>query len=104
MNSPEVNRIIEAHIVADYTVELHFSDGYVGRVELSPALWGPVFNSLKDPSCFRQLRIEDDTIRWPNVADFCPNVLRYWCESGGVRSREETDSHFSPAVAVPTAP
>jgi hypothetical protein len=36
-----------------------------------------VFEALKDPQYFRQVRIEPDvgTIVWPNGADFCPDVL-----------------------------
>lgn len=99
MKTPELNRIIGASVVADQTIELQFSDGFVGRVELSPALWGPVFSPLRNGDYFRQFRLEDDTIRWPNHADFCPEVLRYWCEAGGVQSQEETDLHFAQQLA-----
>ena len=95
MNPQEINRITTAKIVSDYTLELAFSDGFIGRVDITPALWGPVFEPLKDTSYFGRFRLEDDTIRWPNNADFCPDVLRYWCESGGVRSQAETDAHFT---------
>jgi len=103
MSAPEINRVTHAQIVTDHTVELQFGDGFVGRVDLSPALWGPVFEPLHDPEYFRRLRIEDDTIRWPNGSDFCPDVLRYWCEAGSVRSQAETDSHFARPVAAPAA-
>lgn len=95
MGSASANQITAAKIVDGFTVELRFGDGFVGRIDLAPALWGPVFEPLKDPEVFGQLRLEDDTIRWPNDADFCPSVLRYWCEVGGVRSQEETDTHFA---------
>jgi hypothetical protein len=95
MDEPEINRIIGASVVGEQTVELQFSDGYVGRVCLAPILWGPVFDPLQDDGYFRQLRLEDDTVCWPNGADFCPDVLRYWCEAGGVQSQEETDAHFA---------
>ncbi len=94
MNVHEVNRITAVRVVADHTVELQFSDGYEGRLCLLPAIWGPVFEPLQDATFFREVRVEDDTIRWPNDADFCPDVLRFWCESGGVQSQEETDSHL----------
>jgi hypothetical protein len=93
--APEINRIVLASVFGDYCVELKFSDGYSGQLDLAPALWGPIFDDLKDPAYFRELRLEDDTIRWPNDADFCPDVLRFWCEAGGVRSAEETDAHFA---------
>ena len=98
MARPEINRIIHAQVIEANTVELRFSDGYMGQVDLGPALWGPVFEPLRETAYFEQLQIEDETIRWPNGADFCPDVLRYWCEVGGVRSQDETDAHFSCSI------
>lgn len=95
MNDLELNQITAARIIEKTIVELQFGDGYVGRLDLAPALWGPVFESLRDADYFRQFRIEDSTIRWPNEADFCPDVLRFWCEAGGVKTAEETDRYFS---------
>jgi len=95
MKPTELNRITGAKVLHDHTLELEFSDGFVGKLDLSPALWGEVFEPLLDPEFFGQFRLEDDTIRWPNDADFCPEVLRYWCEVGGVRSQQETDAHFT---------
>jgi hypothetical protein len=91
----EINRIIGAKIVSEHVLQLRFADGYVAQLDLGPALWGPVFEPLQQPDYFRQFRLEDDTVRWPNDADFCPDVLRFWCESGGVRSQEESDAHFA---------
>ena len=82
--------------MGDHELELTFGDGYVGRVALKELLWGPVFEPLKDADYFRHVKIEDDTIRWPNEADFCPDVLRCWCEAGRILSQEETDACFEP--------
>jgi hypothetical protein len=95
MNLGNINRITAARVLEHHVIELNFADGYVGRVDLAPALWGPIFEPLLNTDYFRQFRLEDDTLRWPNDADFCPDVLRYWCEAGVVRSQEETDSHFA---------
>ncbi|HEY3395575.1 MAG TPA: DUF2442 domain-containing protein, partial [Lacipirellulaceae bacterium] len=65
---PEINRVTAARVLADHVLELQFADGFTGQLDLTPALWGPVFAPLKDPSYFRQTRLEDDTIRWPNDA------------------------------------
>ncbi len=92
MNS---NRITVARVLSGHVIELRFADGFLGQVDLAPALWGPVFEPLKDEKYFRQFRLEDDAVRWPNDADFCPDVLRYWCESGGVKNQEQTDAHFA---------
>lgn len=103
MNTPELNRISSARIVEKHILEIRFDDGYVGLLDLAPALWGPVFEPLKSPEYFGQFRLEDDTIRWPNNADFCPDVLRFWCESGSVRNQGETDSYFARAPIQPAA-
>ena len=103
MNAPELNRVAGARVVENHVLEIRFSDGYVARLDLEPALWWPLFEPLKSTDYFRQFLLEDDTIRWPNDADFCPDVLRFWCEAGGVRSQQETDSHFTRQIAEPTA-
>jgi hypothetical protein len=93
-----MNRVAATRVLADHTLELQFDDGFVGRLDLTPILWGPAFEPLKDPKFFRQVRAEDGTIRWPNDADLCPNVLRYWCEAGGVKSQEDTEAYFEKHV------
>jgi hypothetical protein len=98
MNTSEINRVTGARVLQNHQLELRFSDGYVGQVDLAPALWGPVFEPLKDLAYFRQFRLEDDTVRWPNDADFCPDVLRYWFEAGSVQTQDATDIHFNRTV------
>jgi hypothetical protein len=95
MNVAEINRITQARVLHGHTMEFEFGDGFVGRLDLTPALWGPVFAPLLEPANFSQFRLEDDTVRWSNDADFCPDVLRYWCEAGGVQSQDQTDAHFA---------
>src|SRR5436190_24401494 len=103
MNASELNRVSSVRNVEKHVLEIRFSDGYIGRLDLEPALWGPIFEPLKSLDYFRHFRIEDDTIRWPNDADFCPDVLRFWCEAGGVRSQEETDAYFARQLTEPAA-
>ena len=103
MSNADINRIVEVRTVAEYTVELKFGDGFVGRIDLKPALWGEVFEALKDLQFFRQVSVQDETIRWPNDADFGPEVLRFWCDAGGVQSRENTDAHFARVGAAAAA-
>lgn len=68
--------IVDAHYVKGHTVWLKFADGSEGEVDLTEELWGPVFEPLKDPTIFRQFRLEEHgNIVWPNGADFAPEFL-----------------------------
>jgi hypothetical protein len=63
--------------VADYTLRLCFTTDEWREINLEPHLWGPVFEPLKDPALFAQVRVDEEaqTIVWPNGADFAPAFL-----------------------------
>jgi hypothetical protein len=69
------------HFHHDYVLELTFSDGSSGRVgwreRLEKANPAGVSGPLRDPTFFAQVELwaEAGTIRWPNDADICPDVL-----------------------------
>ena len=60
-----------------YRLRVVFDDGVVCLVDLSDDLWGPVFEPLRDPALFRQVRVdaEGGTVAWPTGADIDPLVL-----------------------------
>lgn len=92
--------ITACRVLGDHEIELRFADGFIGHLILRDALWGPVFEPLQDPAFFRRVRVEDDTIRWPNQADFCPDVLRLWSEAGRVLDQQETDARFARGIST----
>lgn len=67
----------DARHTSDYRVWIAFSDGTSGEVDLQSELWGPMFEPLRDPALFAQVRADPelDTIMWPNGADFAPEFL-----------------------------
>jgi len=70
--------LIEATPAEDYTVHVRFEDGLTAGVDLSYLLdYGGVFEPLRDPGYFRQLRADSEagTIVWPNEADIAPETL-----------------------------
>jgi hypothetical protein len=75
---PRVTRVKYLH---DYVLELTFSDGTRGCVDwrqrLDQADPDGIFAPLRDPDYFAQVELwpEAGTIRWPNGADICPDVL-----------------------------
>ncbi len=70
--------LIEATPGDDYTVYVRFEDGAEAEVDLGYlAYLGGVFEPLRDPEYFRQLRADPElrTIAWPNEADIAPETL-----------------------------
>jgi hypothetical protein len=89
-------------VVGPTSVRLAFRDGWSGTLDLDPALRGRIFDSLRRAENFRKVQLQDGTLVWPNGADICPDVLRYWCELGCVCSQRETDDHFASAMSAGT--
>lgn len=70
--------LIEAQALGGYVVHVKFEDGTAADVDLSHLLdYGGVFEPLRDPAYFAQLRADPDagTIVWPNDADVAPETL-----------------------------
>lgn len=70
-------RVLEVQHRSAYQLRIRFSDRAVKDVDLAGELYGEVFEPLRDPSYFRQVRVNPDTgtIEWPNGADFAPEYL-----------------------------
>jgi len=74
-------RVTNVKYLHDYMLELTFSDGSSGRVDwrerLEKANPAGVFSPLRDRTYFARVELwaEAGTIRWPNGADICPDVL-----------------------------
>lgn len=70
--------IVAVKAFPDYSLELTFEDGAVGRLDLRELVdFKGVFGPLKDPDYFRQVAVDNEsgTINWPNGADLDPDVL-----------------------------
>ncbi len=72
-------RITAARPLAGYRLELTFSDGTVGTVDLGRWIAGRtgVFGSLNEPAVFGQVQVDREagTVVWPTGADLDPDVL-----------------------------
>jgi hypothetical protein len=69
-------RIREVKALGNHFVQLTLTDGRVVERDLRPMLAGPVFDELRnDEKRFREMRVENGTLVWPNGADLCPDVL-----------------------------
>jgi hypothetical protein len=70
-------RILRAEVCGPHLLELSFSDGARGVVDVEPLLSGPVFEPLRDPGYFAGVALDPvcGTVVWPNGADFAPEAL-----------------------------
>ena len=69
--------VVDALCLGDYKLRVQFENDDVRIVDLSDHLDGPVFEPLKAPAFFQQVRVNHDidTVVWPNGADFSPGFL-----------------------------
>lgn len=61
-------------------LDVEFADGTPGEIRLDPFLSasrvaGTVFEALRDPAFFAQVRIELGAVTWPNGADLAPDAM-----------------------------
>lgn len=87
--------ITDVRVLDGYCVELTFSDGVRGVVDLANRIVGRggVFASLEAPEFFRQVVVDSElgTLVWPNGADICPDLLHDWATGEAVqRPKPET--------------
>jgi hypothetical protein len=70
-------RITDAKVVGPHRLAVTFNNGLDGTADLRPILEGPVFQQLRDPMQFAQVRLDAEcgTIVWPNGADLAPEAV-----------------------------
>jgi hypothetical protein len=69
-------RIQEATPLEAFRLRLRLTDGSVIERDVANLMIGPIFEAVKSNSdLFRQLKVENGTVVWPNGADLCPDVL-----------------------------
>jgi hypothetical protein len=70
--------VAAAQYLDGHRIRIRFNDGAEGVVDLTDALWGPMFEPLKAPDIFRRFEVSPilHTIFWENGADIAPEYLR----------------------------
>jgi Protein of unknown function (DUF2442) len=69
-------RVVSVKAMSDSKLEIAFSNGVSGIISIKGRLFGPVFEPLKDPQLFNQVRVDEfGAICWPNGADMAPDAL-----------------------------
>jgi hypothetical protein len=78
-----VEVVTDVRVTRPYCLELTFDDGTRREIDVEAELWGEMFEPLRDPAFFAQVKVDDElgTVVWPNGADFAPEFL-YHHQSG----------------------
>lgn len=96
---PELSRfcatVVNVRVLDGYRIELQFSDGVHGVVDLAARIVGRggIFEPLENPEFFRRVAVNNEfgTIVWPNGTDFCPDMLYDWV-MGEIVERPELET------------
>ncbi len=72
-------RIVGVRPRGGYRLDLRFTDGTSGEVDLQERIAGRggLFKDLENPAYFQRVAVDPEagTVFWPNGVDFCPDVL-----------------------------
>ncbi len=73
----DIHDIVGVEVTGDHSLRVTFDDGAVREVRLEGKIEGPVFEPLRDPGLFAQVRVdgESGTVVWPTGADLDPIVV-----------------------------
>ena len=71
-----MHRILQAIPLPDYRLQVHFTDGVQGEVDLSNLVGRGVFAAWKDRECFDKVEIgESGQLCWDDDIELCPDTI-----------------------------
>ena len=73
-------RVSSVAVLPECRLGVTFIDGTTGEVNMrgflsNPKLDGIVFESLRDPAIFAQVKVVLGAVQWPNGADLAPDAM-----------------------------
>ncbi|MGE0274943.1 MAG: DUF2442 domain-containing protein [Nitrospiraceae bacterium] len=73
-------RVVSVTAVPDFRLDVTFVDGTTGEVDLQTFLSGAqvkgtVFEPLREPTVFAQVRVVMGAVQWPNGAELAPDAM-----------------------------
>ena len=101
------NRIVEVKGSGGHNLHITFRDGATFDLDFLPLIeqesGSKLIDPLLEPAEFHKVQIDYGTLVFSTGYDICPDVLRFWCEKGGVCSQRETDTYFEEMFSQPVA-
>jgi len=70
--NPRVREVVPTD---DFQLKITFNNGERGTYDCRELLDFGVFRELQDLDYFKQVKVVDGTVAWPNEQDICPDTL-----------------------------
>jgi hypothetical protein len=70
--------VVGVEVLPGYRLHVRFADGADGIVDASKLVLGAnpgVFEVLRDPRAFAQVRVEHGAVTWPGELDLAPDAM-----------------------------
>jgi hypothetical protein len=68
--------VIEAQIMGELSFRVRFADGLTGKVQFLPSYLYGVFEKLKNPEFFKQIKVTDGFVSWgDDEIDLAPDSM-----------------------------
>lgn len=74
---PSVTAVVPRN---DYLLDITFSNGECGVLDMKPYLDFGVFNRIKDSESFEKVTVAFDTVEWESGADLDPEFVYAKCK------------------------
>jgi hypothetical protein len=68
-------RVTQLKVLPGYRLDVVFSDGRTGIVDLSKDHFDGILAPLADEAFFAQARVQDGIVTWPNGAEIAPDAM-----------------------------
>ena len=75
MKNGTIPAVKKVYPQSNYCLEVHFSNGESGILDMQPYLDFGVFKHLKDVQAFKQVKVSFDTLEWQSGADLDPEFV-----------------------------
>ncbi len=68
--------VFEAQIINELSFSVRFADGLTGKAQFLPSYLYSVFEKLKNPDFFKQIKVTDDFVSWgDDEIDLAPDTM-----------------------------
>ena len=75
--------VTNVKVIAPLVLQVQFEDGTIGKVTIERSHLTGVFEALKDPMTFNQVRIDNGAVTWPENLDLAPDAMYAEIKSNG---------------------